>query len=99
MNDLLLKIYASGGFDKGKVFKDITPESKTLSMTDVLNQVYVWAGIICVIVVIVAGIFYVTSTGDTGRITRAKNALIYSLVGLGIIIMAFTITNFVVGAL
>jgi hypothetical protein len=51
-----------------------------------------------VIVVVVAGIFYVISAGDSGKVAKAKTALTYALVGLGIIIMAFAITNFVIGA-
>ena len=40
---------------------------------------------------------YVTSTGDAGRVTKAKNLLTYAIVGLIIILSAFAITNFVIG--
>lgn len=100
MMDNLIKILSSSGFDKSKVKNGqitIDTTTKNLSLTNVLNQVYIWAGIICVIVVVVAGIFYVISAGDSGKVAKAKTALTYALVGLGIIIMAFTITNFVIG--
>jgi hypothetical protein len=62
-----------------------------------LNIVYFLAGAISVIVIIVAGIMYVTSSGDTGRVTKAKNLLTYSIVGLIVILSAFLITNIVIG--
>lgn len=62
-----------------------------------LNLAYFIAGTLAVIVIIIAGIFYVTSAGDAGKVTRAKNMLTYSIVGLIIILTAFAITNFVIG--
>lgn len=100
MDNFLIKILSSSGFDKSKVKNGqitIDTTTKNLSLTNILNQVYIWAGIICVIVVVVAGIFYVISAGDSGKVAKAKTALTYALVGLGIIIMAFAITNFMIG--
>ena len=66
-------------------------------LTNGLNLVYFLAGAIAVIVIIVAGIMYVTSSGDAGRLTKAKNLLIYSIVGLVVVLIAFVVTNFVIG--
>jgi len=60
-----------------------------------INLVYYIAGIVAVIVIIIAGIMYSTSLGDSGRITRAKNMILYSVIGLVILVAAFAITNFV----
>lgn len=73
-----------------------TTDGNTL-LTNGLNLAYFLAGAICVIVIIIAGIMYVTSTGDAGRVTKAKNLLTYAIVGLIIILSAFAITNFVIG--
>ena len=62
-----------------------------------LNIAYFLAGIIAVIVIIVAGIMYATSSGDQARITKAKNLILYSIAGLVVILSAFVITNFVIG--
>ena len=106
MDNFLIKILSSSNFDKSKVLNPggnnsikIDTTTKSLNLTNILNQIYIWAGIICVIVVVVAGIFYVISAGDSGKVAKAKTALTYALVGLGIIIMAFAITNFVIGAI
>ena len=61
-----------------------------------LNIAYFAAGIICIIVIIVAGIMYSTSGGDSAAVTKAKNLLLFSIVGIVIIMAAFGITNFVI---
>jgi len=62
-----------------------------------LNLTYYIAGIVAVIVIIIAGITYATSTGDSGRITRAKNMVLYAVIGIVVLVAAFAITNFVIG--
>lgn len=66
-------------------------------LTNGLNLVYFLAGAVAVIVIIVAGIMYVISSGDAGKVAKAKNLLTYSIVGLIIVLSAFAITNFVIG--
>ena len=65
----------------------------------VLNVVYLWVGIIAVIVIVIGGIRYMTSQGEPDKIKGAKNTIIYSLIGLIVTLAAFAITNFVLGAL
>lgn len=63
----------------------------------VLNTVYFSAGIIAVIVIIVSGIFYSISQGDSSKIQRAKDGILYAVVGLVIVLLAFVLTNYVIG--
>ncbi len=73
----------------------------TISANDVLmgilNTVYFAAGIVAVVVIIIAGIFYSISNGDPGKTKTAREAIIYAIVGLGVIMSAFVITGFVSG--
>ncbi len=62
-----------------------------------LDIVYFVAGIAAVIVIIIAGITYAISGGDAGQTKAAKETILYAIVGLVIILMAFTITGFVTG--
>lgn len=66
-------------------------------LNGVLGTVYWVAGVVAVIVIIIAGIFYAISEGDAAKIKRAKDAILYAVVGLAVVMMAFVITNFVVG--
>lgn len=63
----------------------------------ILNTVYTVAGTVAVIVIIVSAIFYVISQGEAAKIKRAKDGILYAIVGLVIILLAFVITNFVIG--
>lgn len=65
----------------------------------ILNTVYFWSGIIATIVIIIAGIYYMTSRGNPQAIEKAKSALLYSVIGLIIVLSAAAITNFVIGVL
>jgi len=65
----------------------------------VINTLIFAVGIISTITIVVAGIRYVTSSGDPARIKGAKDAILYAVIGLVIAIMAYAIVNFVVGSL
>ncbi len=66
------------------------------ALSNILNLVYMIAGVVVVIVIIVSGIFYSLSSGDPQKVTKAKNALIYALVGLVVVVSAFLITNLII---
>ncbi|MFI5212826.1 MAG: hypothetical protein ACHQTE_02600 [Candidatus Saccharimonadales bacterium] len=67
------------------------------ALAGILNFTYIWAGIICVAIIIVAGFLYVVSDGNATKIKRAKDAITGSIVGIVVIMMAFVITKFVTG--
>lgn len=71
----------------------------TDNITKVLNSVvnillYV-VGTVSVIMIIVGGIRYTTSAGDSNGVSSAKNTIIYAVVGLVVAVMAYAIVNFV----
>lgn len=67
------------------------------ALNGVLNTAYFIAGIIAVIVIIISGLFYVTSNGDSNKTKRGKDGILYAIVGLAVVLVAFIITNFVIG--
>ena len=74
------------------------PSASSFSIKNILFAVYFWAGAIAVVVIIIAGFMYVTSVNNSQQITRAKNAILSSVIGLVVILLAFAITNVVVGS-
>ncbi len=54
------------------------------------------AGALAVCLIIYGGIKYITANGDASKIESAKNTIVYSLVGLAVIVLAAAIINFVV---
>lgn len=65
----------------------------------ILETVYLYVGIIAAIVIIIGGVFYMTSQGDPAKLKRAKDTIMYAVIGLIVTILAFAITEFVLGAL
>lgn len=64
-------------------------------ITAVLQILSVVVGLVAVIMIIIAGLRYITSAGDANGISSAKRTLIYSMVGLVVVALAQTIVHFV----
>lgn len=60
-----------------------------------VSAVFGILGLICVLVIIGAGFRYVTSQGDSGTVAKAKNAILYAVIGLVVSLFAFAITRFI----
>lgn len=58
------------------------------------NIISYLAGIAAVILIIVGGLMYVLSNGDSSKISDAKTTIIYALVGLVIVVAARSIVIF-----
>jgi hypothetical protein len=71
--------------------------SSSLSDTvkNAINVLSLVVGIVAVIMVIIGGMKYVSSQGDSSGIASAKNTIIYALVGLIIVALAQVIVRFV----
>jgi energy-converting hydrogenase Eha subunit B len=52
-------------------------------------------GVIAVVMVIYGGFRYITSGGDSGKVSSAKNTLIFALIGLFIVALAQFLVHFV----
>ena len=62
-----------------------------------LNLTYFVAGVVAVIVIIIAGIMFVTNGGDPESVKKARNMILYSVIGLVVILIAFSATWFFIG--
>ena len=66
---------------------------------NILSTIFIWAGIIAVIVLIIGGIYYTISQGDPGKVKKAKETIMYAIIGLIVVSSAFAIVNFTLGAI
>lgn len=64
-------------------------------VTLIVNIFSIVVGIIAVIMIVVGGFKYITSGGDSGNITSAKNTIVYAVIGLVIVALAQFIVKFV----
>ena len=62
----------------------------------VINVLLFIIGVVSVIMIILGGIKYVLSNGDSSQITSAKNTILYAVIGLIVALLAYAIVNFVV---
>lgn len=97
MNITLWLLAATEKIDPSTIGIGDAQRNPDQAVINILNTVYLWAGIVAVLVIVVAGFYYTTSSGDSAGLTRAKQAIIGSVVGLIVIISAFAITQLVLG--
>ena len=64
-----------------------------------MNWILAIVGVIAVFMIIFGGIQYTISSGDSGKVKKAKDTILYGLVGLVIALLAAAIVNFVLNNL
>ena len=69
------------------------------ALGNILNTVYFFAGAIAILMLVLAGINYANSGGDTNKLTKAKNTILGTVIGIIIILSAFLIPNFVISGM
>ena len=85
---------AQSGFNKVQGKTGATKDLEG-AIGNILNIVYLVIGIVAVVMIILGGISYATSQGDPGKVKKGKDTIMYGIIGLVIVLLAFAITNFV----
>ena len=79
---------------------DATGQKSGNSLQDnlarIVNVLLFLIGAIAVIVIIIGGLKYVTSDGDSSKIKSAKDTILYAVVGIIIALLAYALVNFVI---
>ena len=68
------------------------------TLTIIINVVVGVVGFVAVAMIVMGGISFATSQGDTSKVAKARNTILYGVVGLVVALLAFAIVNFVLGA-
>lgn len=83
------------GVDKAGGTKKTTSVGDLIqTIVDVLLFVL---GAVAVIMIVIGGIRYTISQGDSAAITAAKNTILYAVIGLVVALLAYAIVHFVIG--
>lgn len=61
----------------------------------IINIFSLVVGVVAVIMIIIGGLKYITSSGDSNNITSAKNTILYAIIGLIVVALAQFIVKFV----
>ena len=73
----------------------VDPSSATLQT--ILTIVFTTVGAISLLIVTIGGFKYVVSRGSPSEVAKAKNTIVYALLGLVVSISAGLIVRFVIG--
>ena len=95
MKDLITK------FAIGEALTDVTDEGDTLieNVKTILSTIIGVLGFVCVVVMIIGGVNYMTSSGDAGKVKKAKDTILYGLIGLVVCVLAFALVQFVISTI
>lgn len=85
--------------DPRTVLKKVDPELGDPNLMStaktVMNAAIGLIAMLAVFMIVYGGFQYTASAGDANKITKAKNTILYGVIGLVIAILAFAIVNFV----
>jgi hypothetical protein len=73
-------------FGTGGIFQTVT------------NVLLFIIGAVSVVMLIIGGIRYTISQGDSSAVTSAKNTILYAIIGLVVAILAYAAVNFVISS-
>ncbi len=85
----------SGNADSA-VCKASGTDNATSMIKIVVNTLLFILGIISVIMIIIGGLRYTTSGGDSSATKAAKDTILYAVIGLVVAMLSFTIVNYVI---
>jgi hypothetical protein len=92
-----------GGSQKSAVCTDSSKPIAILGsngiIVDITHIFAILAGIAAVIIIIVGGIRYTTSGGESGKVESAKNTVVNALIGVAVIVLAQALITYVVSRL
>ncbi len=81
--------------NKDLLNKSTDSAALTPAIQTTLQIVFGTMGAVAVLIITIAGFQYITSNGDSQRVSKSKDAIIYALIGLAVAILAFSIVSFV----
>ncbi|MBQ1387622.1 hypothetical protein IIY68_02445 [Candidatus Saccharibacteria bacterium] len=94
MKDLITK------FAIGTELKDVADDNTLeADVKTILSTIIGVLGFVCVVVMIIGGVNYMTSSGDAGKVKKAKDTILYGLIGLIVCVLAFALVQFVIGTI
>ena len=90
-----LEIVANIGSDVFGPVPIPRPEANESVIANVVSYAFIIIGIISVIMIMIASLQYITSTGDPQKTKKAKDTILYAVIGVVISVSAWAIINFI----
>lgn len=93
-DDVCAGVGIAGGAGQGCQTPTTGPTLDSTIKT-VINLISLAVGIVSVIMIIIGGLKYIMSAGDSNNISGAKNTIMYAIIGLVVVALAQLIVKFV----
>lgn len=68
------------------------------AIMSVVNYALIFVGVLALAFLVYGGFLYITSHGDSGQVTKAKDTIINAIIGIVVIGLAAAVVNFVIQA-
>ena len=65
----------------------------------IITTIIFAVGMVAVVMIILGGVSYATSQGDPQKVKKAKDTILYGIIGLVVALLAFAIVNFVLSSI
>ena len=93
-----MKEYVSNLFAQSSIDVTSLPQvgADSNKISTVFNIVIAIVASVAVLIIVLAGFKYITSSGDAQGVAAARKAIVYALVGLVVCALAWAIVTFVV---
>ena len=75
--------------------KDEAQNKVNSTVAGIVNLLLMALGIISIIMIVVGGILFALANGDSSRVAKARNTVIYAVVGLVVALFAGALVNFI----
>jgi heme O synthase-like polyprenyltransferase len=94
----IIELLAAAAQAKIKTSEVNIPHVSSVSVFNgVVSGIYVIVGAVAVVIIILSSFTFASGSYDPAVIAKAKNTILYSVVGLIVVIIAFSITQFILG--
>ena len=77
------------------IHKDHKDDNLMNTVSTIITVAMSVIGVISVVMIILGGVSYATSQGDSGKTKKAKDTILYGVIGLIVVLLAYAIVNFV----
>lgn len=71
----------------------------TSVFANVINTLLLWAGAIALLFIIIGGFRFIISMGNAEGVEKARNTVLYAILGLILIFLAYLIVGYLLGDL
>lgn len=76
---------------------NVTVDPVTI-VTRIINYAFFFLGAIALVFVIWGGVQFILSGGDAEKTTKARNTLLYAVIGIIVVVLAWAIVNWASGS-